>query len=473
MLGLPEIAGQAYANEILASITPDSRVLVYGDPDIDGLVSAKFYADYLDTKGIPYKVHVNSQRQHGFLLDPNRLNCDFILSGDFQVSVDTFKKVVDKGITWLCTDHHPSSNDFEGEFFEYRGSVMMNPLYGSQAPEMAFNSGAGVVLQVLGGYDSDFVTRERLAMVGWTLLSDIRPIDGSETASKLLDILYHIPYEGYFQKLIQGVFAFSKDWDFGEPTLDRNFVDFTLSPFVNSMLRFDAMGDAWEYVYQAKKPSYNYVKMQKELVAMSPDWLKEYHSGALTLKIYNIDLVPAQFKKTMSNFVGYLANKSDGSCLALLMEGTKVLRGSFRGKHDQDYRLQLEDMQCLGHGSAFGVKMSAFNLETLKEFAHHVTTLDEGYSDDTPVAVEEVVDLKEWVLNSGVKKAYSNDFTNYHKLYLSYKGTDVRLTRSNPKIRVYSVDGVEVISFVEGTPRDTLIQPVYSRNSVKFYLKGN
>ena len=49
--------GQEYANEILSRLEkdPHPRVLVYVDPDIDGVVAARLIMAFLDERGIPYQ----------------------------------------------------------------------------------------------------------------------------------------------------------------------------------------------------------------------------------------------------------------------------------------------------------------------------------------------------------------------------------------------------------------------------------
>ena len=49
-------------------------ILVYGDPDSDGLISLKLMCDFCDMFGLKYKYFVNEHRHHGFTLSPSVLN---------------------------------------------------------------------------------------------------------------------------------------------------------------------------------------------------------------------------------------------------------------------------------------------------------------------------------------------------------------------------------------------------------------
>ena len=478
MLGGKPLAGQSIANDILDSLEGSNRpVLVYGDPDIDGLVVVKFYTDFLKERGIPYKVRVNRNRQHGWLVPTDMYEGYCILSGDFQVSKELFCEVVDSDCVWLCTDHH--ADNLEGEdYFSYEGSVMINPLYSNQGDEEHFQSGAGVVLDVLSHYDPNFLTEERKALVGLTLLSDVRPIDNNADAKALLECLYNYPCdEGYFKRLISSVYSFSKDFGFGRVELSRNFVDYKLNPFINAMLRFDALDDAVNFVCDGICPPHDYLSMHKRLVRDSLGWGLVARFGDLTCKFYRESFVPPQYQTCFGNFIGYLANKCEGSCLSILLDSDgKVLRASFRGKTSGAYRTDdIEGLQCLGHSSAFGVKFDEGVLDTdlIKKFAERVTQIDSAEVEESYSNVEVVYDLKDWVLHGGMDKAKTNDFTHYNKLKLRYKGNSWRVVKRTPKIAIFDVDGLEVKSFTGGSPDTRLISPVYDRKAIQFILEGD
>ena len=73
----------------LKSMKKEDRppVLVYGDPDIDGLVSMRefllFLEKELEDESIPY--YVNNNRSHGFFIPPEKLRGYYVFCVDFSI----------------------------------------------------------------------------------------------------------------------------------------------------------------------------------------------------------------------------------------------------------------------------------------------------------------------------------------------------------------------------------------------------
>ena len=101
----------------LKSMKKEDRppVLVYGDPDIDGLISLRnlktFLESELNLKSVPY--YCNSNRSHGFMLDLNSIEKGTIIFAvDFAITREEIKNIVDSGFDIISIDHHDVEDEF-------------------------------------------------------------------------------------------------------------------------------------------------------------------------------------------------------------------------------------------------------------------------------------------------------------------------------------------------------------------------
>ena len=104
------------AVQYLKSLPKDERppVLVYGDPDIDGLVSMReflvFLEKELDDDSIPY--YVNNNRSHGFFIPAEKLVGYFVFCVDFAIERPKLEELVNAGVTVISVDHHDCEENF-------------------------------------------------------------------------------------------------------------------------------------------------------------------------------------------------------------------------------------------------------------------------------------------------------------------------------------------------------------------------
>ena len=82
----------------------DAKILVYYDPDIDGLFAGLLVEQYLEKLGVRgpnYKYFLNSDRQHGFKLTDNllaQLKGYTIVAVDFSITKEEFDRILKAGI---------------------------------------------------------------------------------------------------------------------------------------------------------------------------------------------------------------------------------------------------------------------------------------------------------------------------------------------------------------------------------------
>lgn len=231
--------------EASAILSKSTNYLVYGDPDIDGLVAMSLVMQLLQYYGKPYQYHINENRAHGFMLpieSLEKLRGMTIIAVDFSISCEMLRTIVDRGVNIINIDHHETHCQ---ELFTYENNgcsaVLINNQYCFEPESQRFQSGAGMVYHTFVNLLPEFMDSERnRALVGMTLLSDVREIENNN-AMKFLETLYawHDKYSEYLISLTKGAMKPG----FGEQRhLDRNYVDFSFSPKFNALFRLN-MGD--------------------------------------------------------------------------------------------------------------------------------------------------------------------------------------------------------------------------------------
>jgi len=417
--------GVDYAKSILDKCK-GKKVLLYGDPDPDGLLSLYLMCDFCNTKGIQYTYFVNDNRVHGFTLQPEIFKDYLIVASDFAITRDEINKIVESGVDIISTDHHNIEDDFI--YYESNGyeGVVINNQYPFEPQEHRYRSGAGVIYDVLCEIEPDFKTEERDAVVAITLLTDVRAIENKE-AKRYLAGLYQYT-DGYIEYLIQS--TIKRDYNFGYPRMDRNFVDFTFSPTINSMLRFNKTKEVTDLILRKCNDclgSVDYHELQKGVV-------EDLHSVAEVLELssmYVLAVDGSLFNIDITNFIGLLCSsyKNKGkSSLAFVHEGGRITRASFRGMYDSiNYNEEFNKLgiDARGHGNAFGIKHFKPNSQTWLNLDELIKKLEVN-SVETRTILEST-NLSVSMGTKGARIAHENCFVrDMYRTYFRYKGKNVK-----------------------------------------------
>ena len=452
-----------------------SEVVVYFDPDVDGLLSGYFACRALAMCGIKFSWYINSLREHGFLIPDDAIRGRNVFCVDFVLTSEKLKHLVDLGCNVLSIDHHDN-----GEYLiEYESNskkgIVINNQFLTEDDTSRYLSGAGVVFESLVDYFGDeFNTRENRAIVGITLLTDIRNIENIN-ARLYLQELYNHPYKGYIRYLIDCTMG-EVDYGFGIPRMDRNYVDYNFSPIINSCLRFNRQNDVIQFILGSGYIDKGYHKRQKDLIA-------ELKEAARVVSFDNLNVIiidKIHFKGTdneeyLTCFVGLLASQYlDGkrSAIAYLIDGKNVERASFRGRvNGLNYLERLrERVNGIGHGSAFGIKY----LNVSKELFQWINNVCKEIEEDEDFSTNyiETKNLSLILKNKGYDLAVENIYClSHNRRYIKYTGNNVKTRRSGARYKEYSIDGVSVMCFDENLdPCKDLIMPILERGVLNFYL---
>ena len=78
--------GQDKFKEIFDEYKDKRKILFYGDPDVDGLMSLLLMCQWGDMMGLSYTYYVNDDRYHGFTIDPKKLDGYLVIAADFTIT---------------------------------------------------------------------------------------------------------------------------------------------------------------------------------------------------------------------------------------------------------------------------------------------------------------------------------------------------------------------------------------------------
>lgn len=476
--------GSDKAKEIIES---GNNYLVYGDPDIDGMVAAYLVCVYLRKVGKTFDYYINENRTHGFYLPLNKIRGKTIIAVDFYMSEAELKSVVDAGANIVLIDHHTIGNKFLEYDNETNRGVIINNQYTFEDSKWKFLSGAGVVYNVLSYICPEMASEDNKALVGITLLSDVRVIESAESID-ILKTTYNAntPMINRLKNIVKP----DKLYSFGSIKMDRSYIDYNFSPKFNAMFRANKGYEAFEFMLGLpldKKLLDECRDFQNSIVAYIMENLKGKDYGYLNCKYIENESMTDIILKTandikfrdamLSNYIGLVASriKGAGCSMVYIKEADgSIQRGSFRGTADFNYLQLFRDLggKAEGHRNAFGfnkmidMDLQKFN-DILLKMSEHI---------DNSARVIEVANMS---VILGTKNKDIMEFNTYcrpqNQTYLRYVGSksSCSVLKRTERFMLWKIDGVEVKSFdLDLTPWDNYILPFKENGGYNvFYLK--
>lgn len=468
--------------------------------------------DWVASQGKSYVYYVNSSRQHGFSLPVSSLRGKLVIAADFAITQEEVEYLVENNVVLLSTDHHGIQANYIHVKSATAEGIVINNQYPFEPPEDRYLSGAGVFYELICSLYPDFANPVRKALVGVTLLSDVREIENPK-AKGYLKATYNSntsnPYVSYLlSSLIQ------KDFGFGQPKLDRNFIDYTLSPTINALLRADMTSVAIKFVLGDGLSANEARANQKTLIAAMQERKKVYKTHSLAVLWVNASDFH-DFTLDITGYIGLLCSDykdkhKNISTVAMVISNGKVVRASFRGKYDDlPYRTSFRQLgiKAEGHSGAFGIKDFRPTNELWTDLSDVIYDLE---SDHKPTyKVITTTNLAGVLLSSGTKIAENNCYVrDMKRTYIKYTGKNVRITRTTFQFREqtpeevvtrvkpdvtqrdgtklmyvkdelgkpivkfieYSIDGRQVKSFGL-SPEEGLILPILEKGYIQLYLR--
>ena len=91
--------GTAICERLLKSfITSNRKIVVYFDPDVDGMIAGYFVCKYLAMYGKPFSWYVNTNRSHNWDLDLEKVKDCNIVAVDFMIPKQVMQDIVDNAV---------------------------------------------------------------------------------------------------------------------------------------------------------------------------------------------------------------------------------------------------------------------------------------------------------------------------------------------------------------------------------------
>lgn len=460
----------------------NNDIIVYFDPDVDGMVAGYLVCKYLESIGKSYYWYVNTNRQHGWSLNLNKVKGKDIIAVDFLIDSKQVYKILESGCNLVSMDHHVNGDKYISMMVGKKFGFVINNQYGFEEEDGRYLSGAGVVFETLRLISPVIDTVENRALVGLTLLSDVCNIENQLAKGYLYD-LFTSKYKGYIKYLIDGVMG-EKDYGFGVPRMDRNFVDFTFSPKINSCLRFNKEEMVVNFFLGKGGLDLEFHKKQKQLVLDLMSVMSVRRFSNLTVCFFKDWEFSSPYKSdVLSNFVGlvasrYLDGKRSVICYVISKkeDGTPfVLRASFRGNiNGVDYLEASKNyIHGVGHPSAFGVLDLVPTKQTFELVNEACKNAECGYEHRT--IITPIANMSIFANRNGHAYAEHNMYClSQNRKYVRYVGRGATLKREGASYREYTVDGVSVMCFdLKLDFSNGLIFPILERGFIKYYLQSS
>ena len=455
-------------------------IIVYFDPDVDGMISGYFVCKFISMLGKKFQWYVNSDRGHNWDIDIGKLHGKDIIAVDFMIPENIIEDIVTSGSNIISMDHHVNQDSMIDISKKGKRGVVINNQYPFEEDDGRFLSGAGVVFETLRLLNKKFDNIENRALVGLTLLSDVCDIENPIARGYLYD-LYNHKYKGYIRYLIDNTLG-DKDFGFGVPRLDRKYVDYKFSPAINSCLRFNKEDDVVKFFLGSGKLDLSYHKKQKSLISSMKEVANVVEFSNLSV-VYVKDWEVSSIDDihVIPNFIGLLASNylKGKSVIAYVISkmGCKniVSRASFRGNiNSLDYLGETKNLiHGVGHPSAFGI----LDLKPTKDLFVKVNDVCRCLEKDkVSVSSNNVIETTNL---SMLAKRKGNDIAEYnmyclaqHNRYIRYVGSNISIVREGASYRKYKVDGIDVTSFdIDLDFTNGLIYPILERGYIYYYLQ--
>lgn len=513
-------AGKAILDLELAK-GKDCKFLVYYDPDIDGLMAGLLVEEYLNKMGFGvqcpnYKYYLNNNRAHGFVLTDSQLEQlkgYTIIAVDFSISKKDFDRILRAGINLINIDHHEINieeytNKTDNAVCSKCGNnygVIINNQYDFEPENFRFLSGAGMVYYFLK-YVSEFynvpVYTDFPAMVGITLLSDIRELERPEARNFLR---YTFSLNSEYMKYLQWLttkesFASQRFTPFGVPCMSRDYIDFTFSPIINALLRADKGDDALNLLrgndttiatLKDRDSLFSFRDIQKRIISAIMKELKEAENrpGSLTKEYSKLKVccLTNEFKVegledyNITNYIGVACSKikdedKTGVIVVIDKDTNQIIRGSLRGgKEGIDYLdiFQKNNVPSAGHHNAFGILACDVTKIDFEQINRDIEIAESQNKNENTRTVHEVTNL-EFFSKSPIMKQicrYNSLSRDNFRIYLKYVGnledkTSVKQEIISEKYCKYIIDGVNIDCYDPSIDlKDALIQPGFINNN--------
>lgn len=476
-----QFQGVNIAAKIFSNTPQSEEWLVYFDPDVDGVIAGYLVCKFLKKHNRKFSWYINSNRAHGWFLSLDAVKGRNIFAVDFIMEDYIVEQLCNKGCRVISMDHHLNGDNLIYKKSSTGEGIVINNQYRDEDESCRYLSGAGVVFESLIQFDPTFDEEIHRNLVAITLLSDIRHIE-NPYAERYLYKLYTARYVGLIRYLIDSTMG-EKDYGFGVPRMDRNYVDFKFSPALNSMFRFNQQDAVVEFFLGMSTLDLGYRESQKELVEEIKQKIKMIELSNLRVCYFH-EHDFSKYANILDNFVGLSASKyldGEHSVICYLIgekqkdKSLYVKRASFRGRiNGLNYNTEFTEddlFKCCGHESAFGIRSLVPTKKTFVRANRLCLNIENKSSYQKKILV--VTNMSVFVSQNAYEIAEDNMYKlSQNQVCVRYVGNGIQVRRTSKRYIEYMLDGIPVMCFnPEVIIGEGLITPILERGMLSFYLE--
>ena len=175
---------------LIKAIQNKSRILVYGDYDVDGVTASALYIEFFRGLGADIDLHIPDRADEGYSLNEAAVqmarsrNFDIILTADCGTSsIGPVKLAQSLGIDVIVTDHHEPSIELPEAF------ALINPNRQDSTYPYKGLTGVGVAFKLVQAISQMIEVRSKKLEVRNNLTSDFYHLTSNKGLSSYLDLV--------------------------------------------------------------------------------------------------------------------------------------------------------------------------------------------------------------------------------------------------------------------------------------------
>lgn len=470
---------------VKSCVANNYRVLIDGDCDTDGILSAKIIQKMFDR--IPYKnyeIAKHLEKRHtlseAYLISIAQEGYDVVILLDSSTNdLSGITYLTDSGIRVAVIDHHKTKNVFK----DYpKGSFVINPQIDKAfktADYAELSAGAicalvaDYVLQV--GFNKGY--NQDLYLYGYiTLYSD------SCNMANLFNASFVKTYKDTVN-LPMLVTMFMTKWT----SFNRNFVSWRMVPRLNALIRDEQFEFLDRIIYDDAELELNqdYILKYVEEVYQGSRELKNKYADMCVIddhyKNIVVGILDLDGDMKRRNYTGpvasVLAEKYGKAAVCVIKLNSQYYAGSCRDRYGRDLQSTFEQYcYAQGHGPAFGVEIPVYSLNMVIE---QVDAHSEIFTAGTDMIVvnwdnmeRETTDILNEVEEMAVYNELSGNKIPEAFAAVTLNGHFSIATRG--KCQYAECDGVKFVSFDYPLHigDKVLVKPMYDGPSAKIVVRG-
>ena len=289
-----------FGEKIQEIISKKEKVSVIADYDVDGVMSAAIWKEFLDYHEIPSEILIPNRFKDGYGFGESMLQkviesgCKWIITCDNGIkSNETIEKANSLGMTVIVTDHHQP-----GEVLP-NAEVIANPHCGEQTLKTNEICGAMVSWVLVKDYiENPVLVKSLLELAAVATLADVMPlIKENRTLIK-----WFITRVKRGENTHLGLDQLIRTSGIGRKAFNEETIAFTIAPLINAAGRLKDAGIAYEALI-GKNKEQNHKQIQT-LLELN-DKRKQYSN-------YSVQLAMEQIKDPRDCYCVFLEGCPEG-----------------------------------------------------------------------------------------------------------------------------------------------------------------